>query len=104
MICLNKEIYMKFRPMGDRILIKPIIEEAKFGNVVLANDKYYVHKGDVVAVAKGKKNEEGIYQPIDIEIGSEIIYPRNSGLEIYLDDIKHVVLDVDAVVAVSIRP
>lgn len=95
---------MKFRPMGNRILIKPIVEEARSGDIVLANDRFHVHKGEVIAVAKGIRDEEGNHISIDIEIGSQIIYPKGSGFEVYLDDVKHVVLDVDAIMAISIQP
>lgn len=90
---------MKFRPFGNRILIKPIDLEVKIGNLVMPDSKNYVHKGIVMGVGKGNRDKKGNYRPIDIQIDDEVVYATGSGLEVEIEREKYILMDVDAVIA-----
>lgn len=80
---------MKFKPIGERVLAKPVeAEEKTTSGIVLpdtAKDKPQTAK--VVAVGDGQNG--GVVE------GSIIVHARFSGTEIKLDDEAHLILDSD---------
>jgi chaperonin GroES len=49
-------------------------------------------QGEVVAVGKGKRLEDGRLLPLDVKVGDKVIYGKWSGTEVKLDGTDHVIL------------
>ena len=49
-------------------------------------------QGEVVAVGKGKRLEDGRLLPLDVKVGDKVIYGKWSGTEVKLDGDDHVIL------------
>ena len=49
-------------------------------------------QGEVVAVGKGKRLEDGRLQPLDVKVGDKVIYGKWSGTEVKLGGDDHVIL------------
>jgi chaperonin GroES len=85
----GKENYMatKLTPLHDRILVRRVEEaETTRGGIIIpdtAKDK--PQEGEVVAVGKGKVNEEGKVRPLDVKEGDRILFGKYSGTEIKID-------------------
>lgn len=79
---------MKIRPLGDRILVKPLEPEEKTkGGIVLPDTaKEKPQEAKIVAVGKGKVNEEGKVVPLEVKVGDKILYGKYSGTEITTKD------------------
>src|SRR5579883_2597344 len=92
----------KIRPLGDRILVKRIQEEEKTKGGIIIPDtaKEKPQEGKVVAVGKGKKNEEGTVIPLEVKAGDRILFGKYSGSEIKLDGEEHLILREDDVLGV----
>ncbi|MDR3259915.1 MAG: co-chaperone GroES [Fusobacteriaceae bacterium] len=87
---------MKIKPIGERVLIKPIKEEEKTaGGIILpgASDKEKPNLGEVIAIGKGEKLE-------GIEVGNTIVYNKYSGTEIKSGDEKYIILNGEDVLAI----
>jgi chaperonin GroES len=57
-------------------------------------------EAEVVAVGKGKVNEEGKQFPLDVKKGDKILIGKYAGTEIKIDDVEHLILREDEVLAV----
>ena len=72
---------MKIRPLHDRVIVKRIEEERKSaGGIVIpdtATEK--PDQGEVVAVGKGKKDEQGKLIALDVKVGDKILFGKYSG-------------------------
>ena len=78
---------MKVRPLGDRVLVKPLeTEEKKKGGIIIPDTaKEKPQEGKVIAVGKGKITEQGKTLPLDVKVGDKILFGKYSGNEIKID-------------------
>ncbi|WP_448375224.1 co-chaperone GroES [Fervidobacterium sp.] len=85
---------MKVKPLGERLLIKPIIEEKKTaGGIVLPDAaKEKPMKAEIVEV--GKLPEE-----CTLKVGDKVIYNKYSGTEIKIDEEDYIIIDVNDILA-----
>ncbi|MEZ4937214.1 MAG: co-chaperone GroES [Crocinitomicaceae bacterium] len=72
----------KFKPLADRVLIKPAPAEEKTASGIIIPDtaKEKPLQGEVVAAGQGKKDE-----PMTVKKGDQVLYGQYSGTEIKLD-------------------
>ena len=87
---------MKIRPIGERVLVKPVkVEEKTASGIILpgAGEKERPNIAEVIAVGKGEKLE-------DIKVGERIVYSKFSGTEIKDGEEKYIVLNIEDVLAV----
>ena len=79
---------MKIQPLGDRILVKALeAEEKTKGGIVLPDTaKEKPQEGKVVAVGKGKVNQDGKLIALEVKVGDRILYGKYSGTEISTKD------------------
>lgn len=75
---------MEIKPLGDRIVVKPLEAEAKTkGGIVIPDTaKEKPQEGKVVAVGKGKVLESGSVQAPEVKVGDKVLYGKYSGNEI----------------------
>jgi chaperonin GroES len=78
---------MSFRPLGDRVLIKRVEEEAKTRGGIIIPDtaKEKPQEGEVIAVGPGARDDAGKVQPLDVKTGDRILFGKWSGTEVKLD-------------------
>jgi len=75
---------MDIKPLGDRVVIKPLEAESKTKGGILLPDtaKEKPQEGKVVAVGKGKVLENGSVQAPEVKVGDKVLYGKYSGNEI----------------------
>jgi chaperonin GroES len=72
---------MKIRPLHDRIIVKRLEEERKTASGIVIPDTAAEKpdQGEVKAVGKGKKNDEGKVTPLDVKVGDRVLFGKYSG-------------------------
>lgn len=93
---------MKLRPLNDRILIKRIPSEDKTagGLFIPDNAKEKPQEGEVVAVGEGRHLENGTVRPLEVKKGDRIIFRKYAGNEVTLENVEHIILREDEILAV----
>jgi chaperonin GroES len=93
---------MKIRPLYDRILVKRLEEkEVKKGGIIIPDTaKEKPMEAVVVSVGKGKMNEDGKVTPLDVKKGDRILIGKYAGTEIKIDEVEHLILREEEVLAV----
>ncbi|KSB90300.1 co-chaperone GroES [Caulobacter zeae] len=78
---------MKFRPLGDRVLVKRVEEETKTKGGIIIPDtaKEKPQEGEVVAVGPGARNDKGDIVALDLKAGDRILFGKWSGTEVKVD-------------------
>ena len=78
---------MKFRPLQDRVLVKPLeAEEKTRGGIIIPDTaKEKPMQGKVVAAGPGARGEDGKLQPMGVKTGDKILYGKWSGNEVKID-------------------
>lgn len=62
-------------PLADRLIVKPIVEEAERELIIPDHAKEKPQKGEVIAVGEGKEGKPLLAKP-----GDTVLYRRESGL------------------------
>src|SRR6266481_4754037 len=93
---------MKIRPLQDRVIIKRIEEEerTKGGIIIPDTAKEKPQEGKVVAVGKGKVNDDGKLIPLDVKVGDRILFGKYSGSEVKLDGEDVLIMREDDILGV----
>ena len=78
---------MKFRPLGDRVVVKRVSEETKSAGGIIIPDtaQEKPQEGEVVAVGPGARNEDGARVAMDLKAGDRILFGKWSGTEVKID-------------------
>ena len=72
---------MKIRPLHDRVIVKRIDEERKSAGGIVIPDTAAEKpdQGEVVAVGKGKKTDDGKLIALDVKVGDRVLFGKYSG-------------------------
>jgi len=79
----------ELKPLGDRVLIKPISEEEKSKGGILLPDTISKEKpqvGEILALGPGGTNKDGKMIPMTVKKGEKVVYAKYSGTDIKGDD------------------
>src|SRR5262250_496865 len=93
---------MKIRPLYDRIVVKRIEEkETMQGGLYIPDSaKEKPQEGEVVAVGKGKRMEDGKVIPLDVQPGDRILFGKYSGSDIKIDNEEYMIMREDEVLGI----
>jgi len=93
---------MKIRPLQDRVIVRRIEEEEKTKGGIIIPDtaKEKPQEGKVVAVGKGKVNDDGKLMPLDVKVGDKILFGKYSGSDIKLDGDEFLIMREDEVLGI----
>jgi chaperonin GroES len=93
---------MKLKPLGDRLIVKPIDEEETTASGIVLPDtaKEKPQKGKVIAAGEGRWDEDGEKRiPLDVAEGDEVLYSKYGGTEVTVEDEDLLVLRESDVLA-----
>ncbi len=93
---------MKIRPLQDRVIVKRIEEEEKSRGGIIIPDtaKEKPQEGKVVAVGKGKVNDDGKITPLDVKVNDRVLFGKYSGSEINIDGEEHLIMREEDILGV----
>src|SRR5205809_7696067 len=94
---------MKIRPLQDRVIVKRLeeaVEKTRGGIIIPDTAKEKPQEGKVVAVGKGKVNDDGKRIPLDVQAGDRILFGKYSGSEVNVEDDEYVIMREEDVLAV----
>ena len=93
---------MKIRPLHDRIVVERIDEDEKTQGGIIIPDtaKEKPQQGKVLAVGKGKVDEDGKVHPLDVQKGDRILFGKYSGTEIQIGGADRLIIREDDVLAI----
>ncbi len=94
---------MKIRPLQDRVIVKRLedaVEKTKGGIIIPDSAKEKPQHGKVIAVGKGKVNDDGKLTPLDVKVGDKILFGKYSGSEIKIDGEEHLIMREEDILGV----
>ncbi len=75
---------VKMRPLGDRVIVKPVAREEKTKGGIYLPDTAAKEKpmeGTVIAVGPGRLLDDGRRVAIDVKVGDRIVFAKYAGTE-----------------------
>ncbi len=93
---------MKLRPLGDRVVVKPLPREevTRSGIVLPDTAKEKPQEGEVIAAGPGRLEEGGKRQAMDVKVGDKVLYAKYAGTEFKLEDDELLILSEKDILAV----
>ncbi len=90
-----------FTPLGERIVIKPMEQEAQTRGGILLPDtaKEKPQEGEVVAVGPGRAADDGSRIPMELSVGDKVIYSKYAGTEYEDGDEEYLIMRESDVLA-----
>ena len=78
---------MKIGPLHDLIIVKRLEEERKTASGIVIPDTAAEKpdQGEVKAVGKGKKTDDGKIIPLDVKVGDRVLFGKYSGQTVKVD-------------------
>jgi len=88
---------VKIKPLADRVLIEPLPAETQTASGLFIPDSAQEkqHKGTVVAIGKGKKDE-----PLTVKVGDTVLYGKYSGSELKFDNTDYLMMREEDILAI----
>jgi chaperonin GroES len=94
---------MKIRPLYDRVVVKRVEdkEAAMQGGLYIPDSaKEKPQEGEVVAIGKGKRLEDGKLVALDVQVGDRILFGKYSGSDIKLDGQEYMIMREDEILGI----
>jgi chaperonin GroES len=99
---LKGGIGMAYRPLGDRLLVRPkeSEEKTKSGIVLPDSAKEKPQEGSVIATGDGARDENGKKIPMEVKKGDVVLYSKYAGTEVKIDGKEHLIIKESDVLAI----
>ena len=93
---------MKIRPLQDRVIVKRVEEEEKTRGGIIIPDtaKEKPMEGKVIAVGKGKLQEDGKIHPVDVKAGDRVLFGKYAGTEVKIGEEEHLIMREEDILGV----
>ena len=79
---------LKVKPLGDKVVVKPITAEQKSAGGIYIPDtaKEKPQQGEVLAIGPGRMLDNGTRVAMEIKVGDKVLYSKYGGTEIKIDE------------------
>jgi len=96
---------MSFRPLGDRVLVKRVEEEAKTKGGIIIPDtaKEKPQEGEVISVGPGARDDKGKQVQLDVKAGDRVLFGKWGGTEVKIDGEDLLILKESDILGVLVR-
>jgi chaperonin GroES len=93
---------MKVRPLHDRVIVKRLEEERKTASGIVIPDTAAEKpdQGEIIAVGKGKTNDEGKVRPLEVKVGDRVLFGKYSGQAFKMDGVEYLQMREDDIIGV----
>jgi chaperonin GroES len=85
----------RIRPLGDRVVVKPVEREEKTKGGILLPDtvsKERPMEGNVLAVGEGQRDDKGALIPMSVNVGDKVLFAKYGGTEFKVDEEEYLIL------------
>ena len=92
---------VKLQPLGDRVVVQPAEREetTRSGIVIPDTAKEKPQRGSVIAVGKGRRDDDGDRIPMDVSVGDTVLFAKYAGTEFKFEDEEYLILSEKDILA-----
>ncbi len=92
---------VKLQPLGDRVVVQPAEREetTKSGIVIPDTAKEKPQRGTIIAVGKGRRDDDGDRIPMDVSAGDTVLFAKYAGTEFKFEDEEYLILSEKDILA-----
>jgi chaperonin GroES len=86
---------MKFRPLGDRVVVRRVKEEQKTAGGIIIPDSVQEkpQEGEIISAGPGAIDEKtGKRTPLEVKPGDFVLFGKWSGTEVKIDGVEYLIM------------
>jgi chaperonin GroES len=89
-------MFEKFKPLGDRVLVKRLSDQEKTSGGIIIPDaaKEKTQTGTILAIGAGRLDSDGKVVPMTVKVGDVVYFGKYSGTEA---DEDHLIIREDEI-------
>lgn len=94
---------IKFKPLGERVLIRPELKETKTASGIIIPDsakKEERQHGSVVAVGSGRIGSNGQTIPLRVAVGDKVLFRANDWDKEDIDGTEYYLVDESSILGI----
>jgi chaperonin GroES len=94
---------MNIRPLHDRVVVKRVEEKGdtlRGGLYIPDSAKEKPQEGEVMAIGKGKRLEDGTVVALDVQVGDRILFGKYSGSDITIEGTECMIMREDEILGI----
>jgi chaperonin GroES len=93
---------MELQPLHDRVIVKRLDQETKTASGLIIPDAAAEKpdQGEILAVGKGKVNDEGKVRPLEVKVGDRVLFGKYSGQAVKVDGDELLVMREEDIMAI----
>ena len=93
---------MTLKPLSDRVVIRRVDSEAvtKGGLIIPDAAAEKADQGTVLAVGPGKRNKDGVVDPLDVAVNDRVLFGKFAGQTVKVDGEELLILKEEDILAV----
>ena len=86
---------MHIRPIGERVVIKPMEKEVKTQSGILLPDSAQEKpiEGEVVAVGPGRVGADGSRVPLEVKVGDMVVFAKFIGTTVKQEGVDYLIVN-----------
>lgn len=95
-------VSVKLRPLGDRVVIKPLSRETvtKSGIMLPDTAKEKPQEGEILAVGPGKVFDNGKRGVLEVSVGQKVLFAKYAGTEFKHEGQEYLILRESDIVGI----
>ena len=95
------EVAAKLRPLGDRVVVRTSGREetTRSGIVIPDTAKEKPQRGSIIAIGKGRRDDDGERIPMDVSVGDTVLFAKYAGTEFKFEDEEYLILSEKDILA-----
>ena len=96
---------MKFRPLGDRVVVRRLKEDQKTAGGIIIPDTAAEkpQEGEVVSVGPGALDESGKRVAMEVKAGDYVLFGKWSGTEVKIDGVEYLIMKESDIMGVMLQ-
>ncbi len=93
---------MNFKPLGDRVVVKPIeAADVTAGGIIIPDTaKEKPMEGEIIEVGVGRMTEDGKVLPLEVKKGDKVLYGKYAGTEVLIAGDELIIMKESEIFAV----
>jgi chaperonin GroES len=93
--------FKKFKPLGNRLLVKRSEAEMSKGGILLPDSAQEKPKqGEVLSTGPGKMQDDGTLSLMAVKTGDKVLFGAFAGTEVSVDEEEFLIMSEDDILAV----
>ncbi|MGE0526961.1 MAG: co-chaperone GroES [Bdellovibrionales bacterium] len=89
-------------PLEDRLIVRMEgVSETTAGGIIIPGTVHErPHRGEVLAIGRGRRNKKGQVRPLDVNVGDHVLFPEFAGTKLALEGEEVLILREEEVLGI----